>query len=103
MSLPQAIRCGNRNHRASIARQRKHGTATARQQAEAIAAIVRKRIADQQPVPDLDMYRLDDQTWSDLMSILTADELSAVADAYSGDHSENLDGSEDEPSLERPF
>jgi hypothetical protein len=81
----QAIRCGDRNHRGSIARQRKNATTTPREQALAIVDVVRKRIADSQPLPDLDKYRLGDTTWGELLDVLTADELSAIADAYGGD------------------
>lgn len=94
----QALRCGDRNHKASIARQRKAaGTTTPHQQAEAIAAIVRKRLSDGQAVPDLDRYNLTDAVWSELMAILDADELTAVADAAGGD---DLDDGDDEPSLD---
>jgi hypothetical protein len=100
MSIPttrppnQAVRCGDRNHKASIARQRKAATASPRQQAEAIAKVVRKRLSDGQTPPDLDKYRLDDQTWGELLEVLDAHELSLVADACGGD---DLGGDEDEP------
>ena len=103
----QAIRCGDRAHKASIARQRKHATTTPRQQAEAIAKVIRTRIADGQSLPDLDRYGLTDVVWSELMSILDGDELTMVADSCGGD---DLDDGDDEPSLdewtatlERPF
>jgi hypothetical protein len=104
MNLPvntaqnQAIGCGDRNHKASITRQRKAASATSPvQQAQAIASVVRKRLADGQAVPDLDRYRLDDATWAELLDILGANELSAIADVCVGD---DLDGGEDEPSAD---
>src|SRR5687767_5772068 len=91
----QAVRHGDRAHKASIARQRKAATASPREQAEAISQVIRKRVTDGQPVPDLDKYRLDDDVWAELLDVLTADELGAVADACNGD---DFDGGEDEPT-----
>src|SRR5688572_12982407 len=70
-------------------------TASPREQAEAISQVIRKRVTDGQPVPDLDKYRLDDDVWAELLDVLTADELGAVADACNGD---DFDGGEDEPT-----
>ena len=91
----QAVRHGDRRHAASIARQRQHATHNPRQQAEAIAKIVRKKISDQQAVPDLDRYGLNDAVWAELLDILSADELSALADACGGD---DISEGNDEPS-----
>src|SRR5687768_10746449 len=93
----QAIRHGDRRHAASIGRQRKIATATPREQAQAIASIVRKRVADGQPAPDLDRYNLTDATWNELLAILDGDELTAVGDAAGSD--DTCDG-DDEPGLE---
>jgi hypothetical protein len=92
----QALCNADLRHAQSLGRQRKAADAIS-PHAQAIAAIVRKRIADGQALPDLDRYRLDDETWTELMAILDADALSAVADACGGD---DLDGDDDEPSAD---
>src|SRR5688572_15877521 len=99
MSLTQSkpTRNADYRHAQSLGRQRKAaGTTTPHQQAQAIAAIVRKRLADGQTPPDLDRYNLTDATWSELMALLDADELSAIADACGGD----IGDGDDEPSLD---
>jgi hypothetical protein len=99
MSLVQSkpARNGDYRHAQSLGQQRKYATTSPREQAEAIAKVVRKRLSDSQAVPDLDKYRLDASTWAELLDVLTADELSAVADACGGD---DLDGDDDEPSAD---
>jgi hypothetical protein len=92
----QATRCGDRNHKAGITRQRK-AAASPCEQATAIANIIRKRIADGQAIPDLDRYGLTDTVWAELLDILDADELSTIADACGAD---NSDDSDDEPSTD---
>jgi hypothetical protein len=100
MSLPASkpTRNADLQHRQSLGRQRKHaGAVSPHEQAEAIAKIVRARIADQQPVPDLDHYNLTDATWGELLVILDADELTAVGDAAGGDDTDDM---ANEPGLE---
>jgi hypothetical protein len=100
MSLVQSkpTRNADYRHAQSLGQQCKAADAVnPHAQAQAIAAIVRKRIADGQAVPDLDRYHLDDETWTELMAILDADALSAVADTCGGD---DLDDSDAEPTTD---
>jgi hypothetical protein len=100
MSLPASKHTRNADYRhaQSLGQQRKAaGTTTPREQAQVIASIVRKRVADGQPVPDLDRYNLTDATWSELLAILDGDELTAVGDAAGGD---DTDDTANEPSLD---
>jgi hypothetical protein len=69
MSLPASkpTRNADYRHAQSLGRQRKAaGIASPREQAEAIAAIVRKRFSDGQPLPNLNEYNLSDDVWSEL-------------------------------------
>jgi hypothetical protein len=103
MSLTQSkpTRNADLRHAQSLGRQRKATSiASPGEQAASIAAVVRKRIADGQPVPDLDRYRLDNATWTELLDALDADELSAVADACGADGLDDSDDSDDEPSAD---
>jgi hypothetical protein len=82
-------------HAQSLGRQRKAAATTPREQALAVAQVVRKRIADGQAVPDLDRYGLTNAVWAELLDILDADELSAIGEACGGDDLED----ESEPSF----
>jgi hypothetical protein len=96
MSLPASkpTRNADLRHAQSLGHQRKAAGATPHEQAMSIAAIIRKRLSDGQPVPDLDRYGLTDAVWAELLDILDADELGAVGDACRGNDLED----ESEPS-----
>jgi hypothetical protein len=85
MSLPatrpanQAVRCGNRLHAASIARQRaRQNEITPHYNAQCIHRIIQKRMAEGQPIEDLSQYGLDDAAWSELVALLSNEEIEAV-------------------------
>jgi hypothetical protein len=86
MSLPASkpTRNADYRHAQSLGRQCQNVTASPRQQAEAIAAIVRKRLSDGQPLPNLNEYNLSDNVWNELCGILTSDELAEVNVACAG-------------------
>ena len=106
MSLPatrpanQALRCGDRRHAASLTRQRAHATYTPAQTAAAIAKVVRKRLADGQPLDAVHFRNLDDATWSELIAELTDDELLAVQFAQDPYDPVDTDDASDEPSID---
>jgi hypothetical protein len=87
MSLPASTYTRNADlrHKQSLGRQRKHAVGTPRSQAEAIASVIRKRTLDGMRLPDLDRYNLNDAIWAELLGILDADEITAVADACGSD------------------
>src|SRR5688572_5868838 len=74
----QAVRNGDYRHRQSIGCQRMYAASSPAEQAQAVACIIRKRLADSQPLPDLDTYNLSNDTWTELVDLLGSDELMAV-------------------------
>ena len=90
----QAIRNGDYRHRQLIGRQRKHAASSPAEQAQAVACIIRKRLADSQPLPDLDAYNLSDDAWTELVDLLGSDELMAVTHAGGQDDVDPYDPAE---------
>jgi hypothetical protein len=85
----QAVRCGDRNRKASLARQCKNARITPVEMAGALVKIIRDRLATGHPL-GADYFRnLPDDTWSELVTLLAPGELDAVYEAC-GTHAHNL-------------
>jgi hypothetical protein len=66
-------------HAQSIGHQRaRQNEITPHYNAQCIHRIIQKRIAEGQPIEDLSQYGLDDATWSELVYLLSPEELEAV-------------------------
>ena len=74
----QAIRNGDYRHRQSISNQLRHSTHNPVESAQALARIIRDRIGTGQPLGSGYFRNLPDDTWSELVALLSPEELDAV-------------------------
>jgi hypothetical protein len=72
-------------HAQSIGRQRAQADVSPEHRAKCAAAFIRKAMAEGQPI-DLAPHGLDDATWSELVAILSPEELAAVNAAGQSDY-----------------
>jgi hypothetical protein len=77
----QAIRYGDRDRKASLARQRKNATHNPAETAGALVKIIRDRLTTGQPLGAGYFRNLPDDTWAKLVTLLTPEELNAMHEA----------------------
>ena len=74
----QAIRNGDYRHRQIISNQLRHSTHNPVKSAQALARMIRDRIGTGQPLGSGYFRNLPDDTWSELVALLSPEELDAV-------------------------